>query len=182
MALRAMCMYSTLLTHCLLWQAGPVMQTGAPAVFSMAGACCIACRPFQLVVALQGVSDMAVVMYTATRSLWGPFVGPLSKVHAPWGMQHPPPLARKRGAMCEVLAHGMEPQQAWQLLRTWCAACDPLCTEVALQEAAGAGGQGSVVSGSCWPYHRVRSFRMKAPPCDAVLRHPYIAENATELQ
>ena len=39
--------------------------------------------------ALQGVGDAAVAMYAATRSLWGPFVGPLSKVHAPWGMQHP---------------------------------------------------------------------------------------------
>ena len=27
---------------CMLWQAGPVMQTGAPAVFLMAGACCVA--------------------------------------------------------------------------------------------------------------------------------------------
>ena len=98
--------------HCMLQQAGPVMQTGAPAVFSMAGACCIACRPFQLVVALQGVSDAVVVTYATTRSLWGQFVGPLSKVHAPQGMQHPPPLARKRGATHKVLACGREPQQA----------------------------------------------------------------------
>ena len=69
-------------------------------------------RLFQMVVALQGVGNEAVVMYTTTRSLWGQFVGPLSKVHAPWGMQHPPPLARKRGAMCEVLGCGREPQQA----------------------------------------------------------------------
>ena len=69
--------------RCMLQQAGPVMQTGAPAVFSTAGACCIACRPFQLVVALQGVSDAVVAMYAATRSLWGQFVGPLSKLHAP---------------------------------------------------------------------------------------------------
>ena len=27
---------------CMLWQAGPVMQTGAPAVFLMARACCVA--------------------------------------------------------------------------------------------------------------------------------------------
>ena len=65
-----------------------------------------------MVVALQGVSNAAVATYAATRSLWGQFVGPLSKVHAPWDMQHPPPLARKRGAMREVLARGREPQQA----------------------------------------------------------------------
>ena len=55
-------------------------------------------------------------------------------------------------------------------------------TEAASQEAAGAGGQGSMVPGSCWPYHRIRSFRMKAPACDTVLHHPYIAENVTEPQ
>ena len=98
--------------RCMLWQAGPVMQTNAPAVFSTAGACCVACRPFQLVVALQGVGDAAVATYATTRSLWGLFAGPLSKVQAPQGMQHPPPLARKRGATCEVLACGREPQQA----------------------------------------------------------------------
>ena len=97
---------------CMLRQAGPVMQTNAPAVFSTAGACCVACRPFQLVVALQGVGNAAVAMYAATRSLWEPFAGPLSKVQAPRGMQHPPPLARKRGATREVLACGREPQQA----------------------------------------------------------------------
>ena len=64
---------------------------------------------------------------------------------------------------------------------------DPLCTEAALQEAAGAGRQGSMVSGSHsssshWPYHHIRSFHMKAPACDTVLHHPYIAENAMELQ
>ena len=75
-----------------------------------------------------------------------------------------------------VLARGREPQ----LLGTWCAACNPLCTEAASQEAAGASGQGGVVSGSC--YHCIRSFHMKAPACDAVLHHPYIAENATEPQ
>ena len=92
--------------------AGPAMQTGAPVVFSMAGACCVAWMPFQMVVAPQGVSDVAVAMYAASRTLWGPFADPLSKVHAPWGMQHPPPLARKRGAMSEVLVCGREPQQA----------------------------------------------------------------------
>ena len=65
-----------------------------------------------MVVALQGVGDVAVATYATTRSLWGPFVGLPSKVHAPWGMQHPPPLARKRGATPEVLVCGREPQQA----------------------------------------------------------------------
>ena len=97
--------------RCMLWQAGPVMQTGAPAVFSTAGACCVACRLFQLVVAPQGVGDAAVAMYAAGQSLWGPFAGPPGKVHAPWGMQHPPPLARKRVAACEVLACGREPSR-----------------------------------------------------------------------
>ena len=71
---------------------------------------------------------------------------------------------------------------ACNLLRTWCAACNLLCTEAASQEAAEAGGQGGMVSGSCWPYHCIRSFHMKAPACDAVLCHPYIAENVMELQ
>ena len=92
--------------------AGPAMQTGASAVFSTAGVCCITWMLFRMVVALQGVGDVAAVTYATTRSLWGLFVGPPSKVHAPWGMQHPPPLARKRGAMREVLVHGWEPQQA----------------------------------------------------------------------
>ena len=61
--------------------------------------------------ALQGISNVAVAMYAATRSLWGQFVGPPSKVHAPWDMQHPLPLERKRGAMREVLAHGREPSR-----------------------------------------------------------------------
>ena len=56
-----------------------------------------------MAVALQGVGDVVVVTYAASRTLWGLFAGPPSKVHAPWGMQHPPPLARKRGATHEVL-------------------------------------------------------------------------------
>ena len=32
------------------------------------------------------------------------------------------------------------------------------------------------------PYHCIWSFRLKAPACDAVLHHPYIAESATEPQ
>ena len=50
-----------------------------------------------MVVALQGVSDVAVATYTTSRSLWGQCVSPLRKVHAPWGMQCPPLLARRRG-------------------------------------------------------------------------------------
>ena len=53
--------------HCMLWQAGPVMQTGAPAVFLTAGACCVTCSLFQLVVALQGVGDAVVATYATTR-------------------------------------------------------------------------------------------------------------------
>ena len=30
----------------MLWQAASVMQTGAPAVFLMVGACCVTWRPF----------------------------------------------------------------------------------------------------------------------------------------
>ena len=107
-------------------------------------ACCITRMPFQMAVALQGVGNAVVAMYTTIRSLWGQFVGPPSKVHAPRGMQHPPPLARKRGATCKVLACEREPQQALQLLGTWCTACSLLYTEAALQEAARPGGQGSV--------------------------------------
>ena len=83
--------------RCMPWQAGPVIQTGAPAVFSMAGACCVAWMPFRMVVAPQGVGDAAVVMYTAGRSLWGPFAGPPSKVHAPWACSTLPPWQEREG-------------------------------------------------------------------------------------
>ena len=65
-----------------------------------------------MVVALQGVGNAAVATYTASRSLWGWCVSPLRKVHAPWGMQCPPLLAIKRGAVHEVLACRRDPQKA----------------------------------------------------------------------
>ena len=78
------------------------------------------------------------------------------RMHAQWGMQHPPLLTGESGATGaaleaarNVLVHGRVPQHTSQLLGTWCVMWGLLCMEVALQEAMRVSSP-SVVAGTAY--------------------------------
>ena len=98
------------------------------------------------------VSDMAVATYAATRSLWGLFVGPLSKVHAPWGMQHPSPWQEKEGPHVRSWHVEGSPSRldsCWGLSVTLVICCVQRQADRAVQHLANSGGLLMVPRGGC---------------------------------